>query len=57
MNKELRNPQNVEKVQNCIETLETMKKDFISKGCSKREITILEIGKIILELENIKQLI
>lgn len=54
MYKECKDPKDVERLQECIDILQSIHDNIISKGCSKREITTVSLGRIIQELKNVK---
>lgn len=54
MYKDCKDPKDVERVEECIVTLEKIYDNILSKGCSKREITTVSLSRIIQELKNVK---
>ena len=56
MLREYKNPKDAETVRACGDTLEQLYSRIISDGCSRREITIELLAKVIKEIRYIEQI-
>ena len=56
MIREYKNPQDAETVRTCGDMLEQLYSRIISDGCSRREITIELLAKVIKEIRHIEQI-
>ena len=57
MIREYKNPKDAETVRVCGDTLEQMYNRIIDNGCSRREITVELLSKVIKEIRYLEQII
>lgn len=56
MIKEYKNPNDSETVRVCADMMENLYNSIIENGMSKREITVVDIGKVVKELRHIQKM-
>ena len=56
MLKEYRNPNSADTVRTCGDMLEQLHDSLVNDGCSKREVTVVMMAKIIGEIRHLEQM-